>query len=69
MAVYFDHTIQPPGPTSKALVHHELEWHDNFSILAVASKNESTDSDGCVNFYKEEVWKALIAANYWGWGN
>lgn len=55
MAVYFDHAIQTPGPTSKALVHHDVEWHNSFSILAVASKNESTDSDGCVNFYLDEV--------------
>ena len=55
MAVYFDHAIQAPGPSSKALHHHDVEWHDSFSILAVASKNEGTDSDGCVNFYLDEV--------------
>ena len=55
MAVYFDHSIQAPGPTSKEVFHHALEWHSNFSILAVASKDEATDSDGCVNFYLEEV--------------
>lgn len=55
MAVYFDHTIQAPGPSSKVLVHHDVEWHGSFPILAVASKNESTDSDGCVNLYLEEV--------------
>jgi hypothetical protein len=55
MAVYFDHSIQAPGPASMALVHHAMEWHSSFAILAVASKNETTDSDGCVNFYLEEV--------------
>ena len=66
MAVYFDHTIQAPGPNSKALVHNDVEWHENFAVLAVASKNESTDSDGCVNFYLEEVSLVLccVAAKF-----
>lgn len=53
MAVYFDHHIQPPGLGGQA--HHEVEWHGKFSLLAVASKNESTDADGSVNFYLDEV--------------
>ena len=53
MAVYFDHYIQAPG--LGALTHHEVEWHSQFALLAVASKNENTDADGSVNFYLDEV--------------
>ena len=55
MAVFFDHPIQRTGLGSADLVHHEVEWHEKFSLLAVASKNESTDADGSVNFYLDEV--------------
>ena len=54
MAVYFDHPIQTAG-LGAALTHHNVEWHRNFSVLAVTSKNESTDADGCVNLYLDEV--------------
>lgn len=55
MAVFFDHPIQRTGLGSADLVHHEVEWHGQFALLAVASKNESTDADGSVNFYLDEV--------------
>ena len=53
MAVYFDHHIQSPG--LGVLTHHDMQWHSEFTLLAVASKNESTDADGAVNFYLDEV--------------
>lgn len=55
MAVFFNHPIQPAGLDSTNLVHHEVEWHGQFAVLAVASKNETTDADGAVNFYLDEV--------------
>ena len=55
MAVYFDYHIQSPSHSSRSLTHHEIEWHNNFSMLAVASKNETRDVDGLVNFFLDEV--------------
>ena len=55
MAVFFDHPIQRTELGSANLVDHEVEWHEKFALLAVASKNESTDADGSVNFYLDEV--------------
>ena len=54
MAVYFDYPIQKAG-LGASLTHHMVEWHSSFAVLAVASKNESTDADGCVNLYLDEV--------------
>lgn len=53
MAVFFDYPVQTPG--LGALTHHEVAWHTQFALLAVASKNESSDADGTVHFYLEEV--------------
>lgn len=53
MAVYFDYPIQKAG-LGASLTHHTVEWHSSFAVLAVASKNESTDADGCVNLYLDE---------------
>lgn len=54
MTVYFDHTIRPPDVTA-SLEHAAVEWHPRFSLLAVAFKNASTDADGAVSFYLDEV--------------
>ena len=55
MAVYFDHRIQSDGVSASSAVHHAIAWHPYFSVLAVASKDENNDADGCVNFYLDEV--------------
>ncbi len=53
MSVFFDYPIQSPG--LGALSHHAVAWHAQFPLLAVASKNESSDADGTVHFYLDEV--------------
>ena len=55
MAVFFDKHIQFPRPSAGVRIHHQVEWHNTHPILAVASKNETTDTDGSVNFYMDEV--------------
>ena len=54
MAVYFDHPIQK-ADLGESQTYHKVEWHSSFAVLAVASKNESTDADGCVNLFLDEV--------------
>ncbi|RMX59262.1 hypothetical protein pdam_00005737 [Pocillopora damicornis] len=49
MAVYFDHKIQAPS----VAIQTDIAWHNNYSLLAVASKNEP-DMGGSVNFYLDE---------------
>ena len=57
MAVFFDKEVQFPRrfSGSSGRIHHAVEWHTSHAILAVASKNEATDTDGSVNFYVNEV--------------
>lgn len=55
MAVYFEHQIQPVPAAADSLVHSAAEWHSQFGLLAVASRDGKTDSDGIVSFYHDEV--------------
>ncbi len=55
MALFFDKHIQFPRPSGGVRIHHAVEWHSKQAILAVASKNADTDSNGSVSFYIEEV--------------
>lgn len=61
MAVYFEHSIQPFPAASDSLVHSVAEWHGKFRLLAVASKNGRTDSDGTVSFYHDEVGRGMAS--------
>ena len=53
MAVYFDHKIQSPS----VAIQTDIAWHNNYPLLAVASKNEP-DVGGSVDFYLDEVWQS-----------
>lgn len=59
MALFFDKHVQFPRQSAAGgvRVHHAVEWHRKQAILAVASKNADTDSNGSVSFYVEEVRK------------
>jgi len=62
MAVFFDNKVDFPKLSGGARVHNVVEWHSSHAILAVASKSESTDGDGSVNFFMDEV-----SSNSCGW--
>ena len=56
MAIYFDREVQAAVSASGGgLKYQLLQWHPVHEVLAVAAKNETTDSDGSVHFYSEEV--------------
>lgn len=55
MAVYFEHQIQSFPAASDSLIHSAAEWHPHYRLLAVASRNGRTDSDGTISFYHDEV--------------
>lgn len=56
MAIYFDREVQVAVSVSGGGLKYQLvQWHPVYEVLAVAAKNETTDSDGSVHFYNEEV--------------
>ena len=58
MAIYFDREVQAAVSVSGGgggLKYQLVQWHPVHEILAIAAKNETTDSDGSVHFYSEEV--------------
>jgi len=56
MAVYFDREIRPvESVAGGGLTYQRVNWHPVHELLAVSTKNETTDSDGSVHFYNEEV--------------
>ena len=55
MAVYFSHPVQPVPGHTEDVVYTGVEWHDNGGLLAVASKNGTSDADGTVCVHHDEV--------------
>jgi len=56
MAIYFNREVQAAVSVSgEGLKYQLIQWHPVYEVLAVAAKNETTDSDGSVYFYNEEV--------------
>ena len=64
MAIYFDREVQAAVSASRGGLKYQLvQWHPMYEVLAVAAKNETTDSDGSVHFYNEEVSISLLFCN------
>ena len=56
MAIYFNREVQAAVSVSGGGLKYQLvQWHPVHEVLAVAAKNETTDSDGSVHFYSEDV--------------
>lgn len=56
MAIYFNREVQAAASISGGGLKYQLvQWHPIHEVLAVATKNEITDSEGSVHFYNEEV--------------
>ena len=56
MAIFFGREVQAAVSVSGGGLRYQLiQWHPVHEVLAVAAKNETTDSDGSIHFYNEEV--------------
>ena len=53
--MYFDHKIQAPSVG----IQTGIEWHKNYTLLAVASKHDPNVA-GSVNLYLDEVSSVLL---------
>ena len=54
MSIYFCHQVEAIGEERQS-VHTKIRWHPQYTLLALASKNVVTGTDGRISVCHDEV--------------